>query len=271
MSRLIKEIQEHYFQGLERERLSNNQGELERLRTQAILSRFLQPPPAVLLDVGGGAGIHAFALAEKGYDVHLIDPIELHLKQAREHSDKVGVKLASITLGDACDLGVASGTIDSVLLLGPLYHLVESSQRLKALGEAYRVLRTGGILFAAAISRFASLLDGLSGDHFKDAGFREVVAADLATGQHRNPTGNPAYFTSAYFHRPEDLEREVAEAGFKASRVLAVEGPVWSAVHFRETWSVPEQREKLMQFLSLIEAEPSILGASAHLLAVAHR
>src|SRR5215469_16876972 len=226
MSRLTREIQEHYFQGHEQERLSNNEGELERLRTQAILSRFLQPPPAVLLDVGGGAGIHAFALAEKGYDVHLIDPIELHLKQAREHSDKVGVKLASITLGDACDLSVASGTIDSVLLLGPLYHLIEPSKRLKALGEAYRVLREGGILFAAAISRFASLLDGLAGNHFRDAAFREIVAADLATGQHRNPSGHPAYFTSAFFHRPEDLVREVGEAGFKAPQVLAIEGPV---------------------------------------------
>jgi hypothetical protein len=67
MSRLSKEIQEHYLQGLEQERLSNNEGELERLRTQAILTRYLPPAPAVLLDVGGGAGVHAFPLAKMGY------------------------------------------------------------------------------------------------------------------------------------------------------------------------------------------------------------
>jgi hypothetical protein len=125
--------------------------------------------------------------------------------------------------------------------------------------------------FAAAISRFASLSDGLFRGYFKDPTFRDIVAADLATGQHRNPTNNPAYFTTAYFHRPEDLVREVSEAGLEDVRVLAIEGPAWSAVYFRDTWAIAEEREKLMQFLSLIEEEPSIRGASAHLIAVAYR
>src|SRR5437899_872411 len=81
-------------------------------------------------------------------------------------------------------------------------------------GEARRILKRGGVFFAAAISRFASLLDGLSTGNFRDAQFREIVAADLASGQHRNPTSHPAYFTTAYFHRPEDLAAEVREAGF---------------------------------------------------------
>jgi ubiquinone/menaquinone biosynthesis C-methylase UbiE len=271
MSRLSKEIQEHYLQGLERARLLHDEGELERLRTQAILVRYLPPVPAVLLDVGGGAGVHAFPLTEMGYRVHLLDPTELHLEQARDHSDKAGVRLASITLGNACSLAVASGVIDSVLLLGPLYHLIEHADRLTARHEAYRVIKPGGILFAAAISRFASLIDGLARGYFSDTRFRDIVAADLATGQHRNPTHNPAYFTTAYFHRPEELAREIGEAGFKPARVLAIEGPAWSAAHFRAAWADPGERERLMQFLSLIEAEPSIQGSSAHIIAVAYR
>ena len=104
MSRLSKKIQEHYYQGLEQQRLLRDEGELERLRTQAILVRYLPPAPAVLLDVGGGAGVHAFPLAEMGYRVHLLDPIELNLEQARNQSDKAGIRLASITLGNACSL-----------------------------------------------------------------------------------------------------------------------------------------------------------------------
>jgi hypothetical protein len=82
---------------------------------------------------------------------------------------------------------------------------------------------------------------------------------------------HPDYFTTAYFHLPADLAREIHEAGFDETRLLAVEGPAWSAAHFPETWDDPAQREKLLEFLSLIESEPSIIGASAHFIAVAHR
>ena len=148
---------------------------------------------------------------------------------------------------------------------------VEYSDRLTALREAYRVIKPGGMLFAAAVSRFASLIDGVSRGFFGDVGFRDIIAADLAAGHHRNPTNNPAYFTTAYFHRPEELADELREAGFKAARLLAIEGPVWSAAHFRDAWAEPGERERLMQFLSIIEAEPSITGSSAHFVAVAYR
>jgi AraC-like DNA-binding protein len=112
-------------------------------------------------------------------------------------------------------------------------------------------------------------IDGLSSGFFEDITFREIVAADLASGRHRNPTSNPQYFTTAYFHRPEELAAEVREARFSEVGVLAVEGPAWSASQFREVWGNPVQRGKLMEFLSPIEKEPSILGASAHLIVAA--
>src|SRR5579862_8645399 len=83
---------------------------------------------------------------------------------------------------------IPSGIADSVLLFGPLYHLVDAADRLQALREARRILKHRGILFAAAISRFASLMAGLSFGTFQDAEFRTIVATDLASGQHRNPT-----------------------------------------------------------------------------------
>lgn len=271
MGQIPKEIEEHYLQSKESERLSNEWGELERVRTEAILARHLPPAPAVIFDVGGGAGAYAVPLARQGYKVHLIEPVELHLAQARSYAAASGVALASLTRGDARHLEFAAGSADAVLLLGPLYHLMEQQDRAQALLEARRVLRHGGVLFAAAISRFASLIDGLSRGFFRDPAFRKIVEGDLTCGKHCNPTEQLAYFTTAYFHRPEDLAREVGQAGFGDIRILAIEGPVWSAALFREAWNDGPQRESLMAFLALVEGEPSLLGASAHVLAVAHR
>jgi ubiquinone/menaquinone biosynthesis C-methylase UbiE len=271
MALIPKEIQAHYLQGRESERLSNQWGELERLRTESILARNLPAAPAVILDVGGGAGAYAFPLALLGYEVHLVDPVELHLEQARSYGEQSGLRLASITQGEARGLDFAAGSADAVLLLGPLYHLAERADRLQALGEARRVLRPKGVLFAASISRFASLIDGLSRGFFHDAEFRKIVEADLAHGLHLNPTSQHAYFTTAYFHRPEEFAAEVGGAGFGDVQILAIEGPAWSTALFRETWNDTAQRQKLLEFLALIEREPSIQGASAHVMAVARR
>jgi ubiquinone/menaquinone biosynthesis C-methylase UbiE len=271
MSLIPKEIEAYYLQSRESERLSNEWGELERLRTQAILARHLPSAPAVIFDVGGGAGVYALPLAKQGYEVHLIDAVDLHLEQARTYAAESGVALGSITQGDARHLEVPSGIADAVLLFGPLYHLVEHSDRIQALRECRRILKPRGVLLAASICRFASLIDGLSRGFFRDAEFRKIVAADLTRGQHSNPTKELAYFTTAYFHRPEELAAEVSNAGFDDVHVLSVEGPAWSTALFREAWSDAVQRKSLMEFLSLIEREPSVQGASAHLVAVARR
>jgi ubiquinone/menaquinone biosynthesis C-methylase UbiE len=223
----------------------------------------------VIFDIGGAAGAYAFPLSEQGYVVHLIDPVERHLEQAKARCESSGIKLASITKGDARCLSPPSNSTDAVLLLGPLYHLAERADRLMSLREARRILKPQGVLIAAAISRFASLIDGLARGFFRDAEFRKMVADDLATGQHRNPTNQTAYFTTAYFHRPDELAAEVHEASFADIQIFAVEGPVWSTAHLGEAWDDPVQRKTLMEFLSLIEREPSAHGASAHLLAVA--
>jgi len=271
MSLISKEIEAHYQQFSESERLLDGVGELERFRTQAILARHLPPPPAAIFDVGGAAGVYAFPLAGQGYEVHLIDPVTLHLEQARARAASSGIRFASIAQGDARRLDVPDASADAVLLFGPLYHLVEHADRLQALREARRILKPHGVLFAAAISRFASLIDGLARGFFADEQFRGIVEADLASGQHRNPTNRPEYFTTAYFHRPEELASEAREAGFHDVQVLAVEGPAWSAGQFLAAWNDADQRESLMQFLASVEREPSILGASAHLVAVAHQ
>jgi ubiquinone/menaquinone biosynthesis C-methylase UbiE len=266
------EIHSHYAAGAEAGRLARGPGRLELGRTQEILRRVLPPPPAVVADVGGGPGVYACWLASLGYEVHLSDAVPLHVAQAEEASKaRPADPVASFSVGDARALGRPDESTDAVLLLGPLYHLTDRADRLAALREARRVLRPGGVLVAAAISRFASALDGLRAGYLDDPAFAAIVEHDLTDGQHRNPSGHSAYFTTAFFHHPDELRQELRDAGLTHGRVLAVEGPAWLLQDFDAHWDNPGRRERLLEVVRRLEADPALLGASAHLLAVAQR
>jgi ubiquinone/menaquinone biosynthesis C-methylase UbiE len=271
-SRDAQEIAAYYARGLERDRLASGLGALELARTQGLLARYLPPPPAAVADIGGGPGRYALWLAERGYRVHLVDPVPLHIEQARAAAaERPRVALASAELGDARALRFSDASVDAVLLLGPLYHLPERADRLRALGEARRVCRPGGVVIAAAISRYASMLDGLRGGYLEDPAFAAVAAGDLEDGRHRNPTGDPAYFTVAYFHRPQDLATECSAAGLTHEATLAVEGAGWLLPDLDARLADDRRRAVLLTALGRLETEPALLGVSAHLLAVSRR
>jgi SAM-dependent methyltransferase len=264
-----EDVQRYYAHGAEAERLNYGPGKLERLRTKEILSRFLPGPPARILDIGGGAGAYSLWLLENGYEVDLIEPVPLHVEQAAATMAEAGVTAGVSRLGDARHLEDADGTADGVLFLGPLYHLIGRSDRVQSLREARRVLRPGGVLVAAVISRFASLLDGYSRQLMSDAAFVDIVKRDLREGQHRNPTDRLDYFTTAYFHHPAEVRGEVESAGLAVEAVLAVEGPFWVLGDFETLWAQPPRREQLLEYLRSIETEESLHGVSAHLLVIA--
>jgi SAM-dependent methyltransferase len=265
---VAEEITRYYEEVPEEQRLDAGAGQLEFERTKEIALRHLPPPPALILDVGGAAGRYSLWLASRGYKVHLVDASPRLVEEARRSSTISPKPIATCQVGDARDLKFDDNTADTVLLLGPLYHLTDAADRLCALREAYRVLRPGGVMLAAAISRYASSLDGLSQDALSDPSFADIVRQDLEVGQHRNKTGNWNYFTTAYFHRPDELQAEVASAGFHCQGVFGAEGPGWILADFNERWADPRKREDLLRVARSLEQEASIVGASAHLLAV---
>jgi ubiquinone/menaquinone biosynthesis C-methylase UbiE len=262
-------IRAYYERPSEEDRLNFGPGQLEALRTRQLIQRFAPPAPAIVLDIGGAAGAYALWLAELGYRVHLVDPVRRLLGVALERSAAARLEFASATQGDARALAFDDGAADFVLLLGPLYHLISAVDRVRALTEAARVLKPGGVLFAAGISRWASALDALSRDLYQDPSFYAIVEQDLQNGQHRNPTEKIGWFTTAYFHEPDELRAEVNSARLVLENLYGLEGPGWLYADFNERWSDSRRRGDLIRTAEVVETEPSMIGVSAHILAIA--
>jgi len=262
-------IAEYYRQAPEEDRLEQGAFVLEEVRTRELIERHARRPPATVLDVGGAAGAYALWLADAGYTVHLVDPVPRLVAEAERRSAARPRPLASCRVGEARALDFPDQSADIVLLLGPLYHLTEAADRARALSEARRVLKPCGQLFVAAISRWASALDGLYRDLFQDSRFAAIVEQDLREGQHRNPTERLDYFPTAYFPRPDELRAEVLGAGLTLEGLFGVEGPGWLLSDVTARLADPRRRADLLQVARLLESEPSVLGVSAHLLVVA--
>jgi SAM-dependent methyltransferase len=248
--------------GVELDRLERGFWRIEFARTKELLLRHLPPAPARVLDVGGGPGVYAAWLADAGYEVKLVDGTPLHVEQARERA--AGRFVAAE--GDARALAEPDDSCDVVLLLGPLYHLVERGDRMRALAEAARVLRVGGLLAAAAISRFAPLLDTFARELRDERiwGFSERALVD---GRHV-PDPTDELFTIAYFHRPEELEAEIRESRFELEGVFGIEGPGWLRM---ETFDDSVGFDFALRLARAVEQEPAVIGTSSHLLAIARR
>ena len=267
---LPSEVMNYYEQVQEANRLLRIGSQVELIRTQELLNRFLPPAPATILDVGGGAGIHAFWLAQKGYSVHLIDAVPRHIEKAIEISKQnPNYPLARMAVGDARQLDYSDKFADAVLSFGPLYHLTERSDRIKALGEAFRVLRPNGVALLVGISRFASTVNCLIEGLITDPIFVPIVERDLKDGQHINSTNDPSYFTTTFWHHPDELRQESESAGFKTQAILAVEGPARLLKDYKVHWQQPAQREWLLKIIRQLESESSLLGFSTHIMLVA--
>lgn len=259
------EVTDFYASGREFGRLDNGDlaGPLEFERTIELFERFLPAGTLNVLDVGGGPGIYSQWLAQRGHSVCLVDPVERHVEAARE----LGVEAR---VGEAEGLVEGDATQDVVLLMGPLYHLVRKDDRLRALREALRVLRPGGLLIATAISRFAALFDQLIRlDRFHDPDETARIVEITRSGV--LPAREGGVFTTAYMHLPRELQAEVSEATFESVTVVAIEGPGYLVSNFDERWSDSPRREAMLTAARLIEADPEMRAIGSHLMAIATR
>ena len=255
---------EYYSDRRELDRLEHGSGLFEAARTQELLSRYL-PSGAALLDVGGAGGYYAEWLARSGHSVRLLDPVPLHVAEARRRAGTP--QLFEAEVGEAGNLPALDASVDAVLLLGPLYHLTKRDDRLQALCEAARVCVPGGLIFAAAISRLAPPLDGIGKGWIVDEHKLTTVKLQMrdgASGDHQD--GFPAV---SYFHSPDELMQEASDSGLAVEGVYGLEGPTWFLPDIEARWHDVGMRERMLWLARELEREPSALALSAHLLLVA--
>ena len=267
-----RKILSYYEEFDERSRLSKGAGLLEFFRMQEIVRRFASPPPGVVLDVGGGPGRYSCWLAKLGYEVHLIDPVPKHLQQALEASaSQPSHPLASVSEGDARRLNRSNQSMDILLLMGPLYHLPDRGERMAALRESRRVLKADGVLIATAVNRFAFLMAGLMDGYIDEQAFMSMLHHNLSNGRYEPDLYSPRYFTTSFFHRPEELEVEFAEAGLHQKGLFSVQGPGEYAVDLEARMSDPARRRQLLDLVRLVEEERTLMGMASRLVIVAEK
>lgn len=249
-------------------RLERGLGVVEGARTKELLKRFLPSGRLCVCDIGGGTGYYADWLASQGHQVSMLELAPAAVKVAKARQTVPYEALA----GDARQLPWEKASFDAALLMGPLYHLQEKRDRLQALAEAFRVLRPGGVVFAAGISKFSSAtwalsVYGTANDFIDDPIYMAMLREELTTGVHRKPETYNC-LCDAYFHTPESFRQELGEAGFQVETLLAVEGCAWLTPALAEKWQEERSREALLTLVRLTEEELSLLGLSPHFLAV---
>ena len=254
-----------YNAGVEVGRLHRGLGLIEFARTKEILLEELPPPPAVIYDIGGGYGEYAFFLAEQGYEVHLFDLAETHIRLAREHPH-AGM-LADAAVADARSIPRGDSTADAILLFGPLYHLTERAERDRCLAECMRLLKPGGKLFTANITCFSTALNYTylydRKPALDDDVIYRMIESTVRTGLHRGEE-----IGLVYFHRPEELRAEITAAGFADVELRGVIGPAWIIRNVDEVWPDPTKREAILRIVRLLEREESLMGFSTHFMSI---
>lgn len=256
----------HYARGLEADRLASPKGQLEFTRTIEIIQRVLPLRPALVADVGGGPGRYSAWLAERGYRVEHRDRVPLHVDQMRS-AGHTGVNTA---VGDARALDLPDSSTDMVLLLGPLYHLVHRDDRIRALTEARRILRPGGRVVIAAISRWSARLDGILTERLDQT---RPTAVELITASEEDGQLPPLAAGSfgGYTHRPHDLAAEVHMSGLALDDLVGVEGLPLPSSDLAQRLTDPPARQAVLESARAIERTPELLGLSSHLIATARK
>ncbi|MCB0257614.1 MAG: class I SAM-dependent methyltransferase [Anaerolineae bacterium] len=260
-------VEDHYSQNTDTEWQRLEKHRTEFAVTLRTLESFLPSPPCSVLDIGGGPGRYAIELAARGYTVTLVDLAAGCLEFAQQKAADAGVQLHDAVQANAMNLDAfGDDGYDAVLLLGPLYHLLTRSERQRAVQEAVRVLKAGGCLFAAFVTRFAPFRYAAKAEPLLVVNDPQYVRQLLETGVHDQGTG----FPQAYFAHPDEITPLMERCGLRTLLKVGVEGVV-SGVEEAVNELHGEAWQAWVELNYRFGQEPSLYGASEHLLYVGEK
>lgn len=255
---IVKTIYENYC---EDERLGRSRhGQLEYLTTMTYIHKYLRDDSRIL-EIGAGTGRYSIALAREGYDVTAVELVKHNLEILRSNGS--GIDNLTAVQGDALDLSMLrNDSFDMTLVFGPLYHLYEPLDMHKAIDEAIRVTKPGGIIMIAFLSVYAImftnyLYEGLKG------GLEENYTADYRVRHFEDQvfTGfDIAEFEALFADKPINWLKTVA-----ADSVLEY-GKRWCGLELND-----EDFEAFSNYhLATCEVR-ELLGSSSHLLYICRK
>lgn len=278
MKSIDKHVLSDYDNGVERNRLRTDLGLIEFERTKELLLEYLPKPPAVIYDIGGAYGEYSWWLANLGYDVHLFDLSTKNIEMSAELSKEYpNTSLCAAEVSDARNINRPDNSADAILLMGPLYHIVDKDERIACLNESRRLLKRNGVLFTAAITPYATLLwattvFGTDNYLLNDEDFMNMIERELTDGEHIKKEGG-AYtgIGRSHFHSAKELKSELEQAGFSNNEIHGVVGGAWLAPNIDELWKNEKSRESLMRAVRLLDMREDIIGLSTHLLGISQK
>lgn len=256
----MTDLELYYNKFNEEKRLDSRHGQVEFVTSMKYIHKYLEMleqeksrPEIKILDVGAATGRYSVALAEEGYDVTAVELVKHNLARLKAKGSSV-----KAYQGNAMKLKrFEDNSFDVVLVFGPMYHLHEKEEKLKALAEAKRVVRPGGIIFAAYIMNEYSVITYA----FKEKHIKEGIAGGmLDEAFHCTKKANELYS----FVRTEDIESLNHEAGLKRIQIVAADGAANYIRPFLNALDEEEFRYFIEYHLSTCE-RADLLGASGHL------
>lgn len=262
---ISRDIEIFYNKASEETRLNKGMGIFEFERIKVLIDKYLPPQSAKIIDVGGGTGKYAEWLSKKGNSVFLVDPVPKHIDQAIIRANKLKNKF-SVNLGEAGELNFPDNFADVVILHGPLYHLQNKVDREKAINEAKRIVRPGGIILGFSINYTASTLVGLLQGLIHKKTFFEMCKEELTTGIHNPPNDFPWLLAEAYYHTPGELRKEFQEQELVYLNTYAVEGMAWLDKNYFTSMSNEKRKRTLMDLLNITENDENLLSFSPHMM-----
>jgi len=260
-------VERYYDKAAYKEWVRLDRDRVEFAVTLRALDEYLPPAPARVLDIGGGPGRYAIELTRHGYEVELADISEVEVALAAAKADEAGVMLAGARKADARDLtAFADASFDSVLLMGPLYHLLDESDRQRAVHETVRVTRPGGIVAATNITRYAAIRWWAKHDPMQVVSNPAAYEDQIATGRTHDAVG----FTDVYLMHPAELPALFKNTGVEHLVTVACEGVV-SMIHERLDALDGAAWEHWVDLNYRVSKDPDTHGLAEHLLYIGRK
>ncbi len=259
MDRVEKFYDEKYH---ELERLQRHRIEFDI--TKRYLDEYIVGENLDIFDIGGGPGRYSIYLAEKGHKVTLLDLSKKNIEVAKEKSAERGIILEAYIHGNALELDKYEKTYDVILLMGPLYHLIEEVDRRKVVEDALKLLKPGGIIFASFISNYAPIQD-----YLKD--LYPIESVDDLLGYLKNGVNDgESGFTTAYFFDYKEAKSLMNSFGLKELAFVGVENILGSKENEINELDEDEYNKWLEIYYQLGQDE-NLMGTSEHYLYIGRK